>query len=288
VGNQGELAIQIEIGDGAPSVLAYVEAPNEAFDDEELKDLYLGAVCCEELDELSSVMLRACLEAKRGDLPTWVWEEPILKPIFEQYTMGVVAVYAGKKYKPVDKKVRPVYEDLPQKFRIVQEIKGDSLKNIPVLNPNPGDFVPKGRYTLERKEHMDKVHGQDFLSPEELKLVHHLIAEQNEAFAWDDSEHGSFREDFFPPVQIPVIPHKPWVLKNIPIPPGIREEVCRIIKTKEAAGVYEPSNSSYRFRWFCVIKKDGKSLCIVHSLEPLNAVMIAHSGLPPATEDLAE
>ena len=121
-----------------------------------------------------------------------------------------------------------------------------------------------------------------------MKLVHQLIAEQNEAFAWNDSERGSFHEDFFPPVQIPVIPHKPWVLKNISILPGIHEEVCRIIKMKEAAGVYEPSNSSYCSRWFCVIKKDRKSLRIVHSLEPLNAVTITDSGLPPVAKDLAE
>src|SRR5271168_259651 len=48
--------------------------------------------------------------------------------------------------------------------------------------------------------------------------------------------------------------------------------ICRIIKSKLQAGVYEPSNSSYRSRWFCVIKKDGKNLRIVHSLEPLNEV----------------
>ncbi len=37
-----------------------------------------------------------------------------------------------------------------------------------------------------------------------------------------------------------------------------------------------------------VLKKDGKSLRIVHSLEPLNKVTIAHSGLPLATDPLAE
>ncbi len=37
-----------------------------------------------------------------------------------------------------------------------------------------------------------------------------------------------------------------------------------------------------------VLKKDGKSLCIVHSLEPLNEVTIAHSGLPLATDPLTE
>ena len=60
------------------------------------------------------------------------------------------------------------------------------------------------------------------------------------------------------------------------------------MKRKIEAGVYEPSNASYRSRWFCVVKKDGKSLRIVHSLEPLNAVTIQHSGVPPATEELAE
>ena len=53
------------------------------------------------------------------------------------------------------------------------------------------------------------------------------------------------------------------------------------------AGVYEPSNSSCGSRWFCVLKKDGKSLRLVHSLEPLNEVTIAHSGVPLATETLA-
>jgi hypothetical protein len=53
------------------------------------------------------------------------------------------------------------------------------------------------------------------------------------------------------------------------------------------AGVFEPSNSSYRNRWFTVPKKDG-ALRWVESLEELNAVTIAHSGVPPFTEQLAE
>jgi hypothetical protein len=111
---------------------------------------------------------------------------------------------------------------------------------------------------------------------------------QNTGFAWNDTERGRFREDFFPPVSIPVIPHTPWVLRNIPIPPGIYDEVCKIIRTKINAGVYEPSNSSYRSRWFTVLKKGGISLRLVHSLEPLNKVTIQHSGVPPHTEQIAE
>ncbi|KDR65752.1 hypothetical protein GALMADRAFT_20266, partial [Galerina marginata CBS 339.88] len=136
---------------------------------------------------------------------------------------------------------------------------------MPELNPNPTDFVPTGRYTETRQKVFDKVHEGDFLLPEERKLVHNVMMNQNEAFAWEDSERGTFREDFFPPVVIPTVEHTPWVYKNIPIPPGLYDEVCRIIKSKRDSGVYQASNS----------------------LEPLNAVTIAHSGVPPATEDLA-
>ena len=36
-----------------------------------------------------------------------------------------------------------------------------------------------------------------------------------------------------------------------------------------------------------MLKKDGKSLRLVHRLEPLNEVTTAYSGVPPATETLA-
>ena len=195
------------------------------------------------------------------------------------------AVYT--KYKPVALKVKPLFTDLPAKYRIIREIQGDPLENMPVLNPNPPEFKPTGRYTLERKEAMDLVHEGDFLWPEERKLVHHVMMEQEKAFAWDDAERGSFRTDFFPPIVMPVVEHTPWVYRNIPIPAGIYNEVCKMVQKKLDAGVYEPSNASYRSRWFTVAKKDGKSLRIVHSLEPLNAITIAHSGVPPATEELA-
>jgi hypothetical protein len=52
-------------------------------------------------------------------------------------------------------------------------------------------------------------------------------------------------------------------------------------------GVFELSNSSYRNHWFTVLKKDG-ALRWVESLEELNAVTIAHSGVLPFTEQLAE
>lgn len=185
------------------------------------------------------------------------------------------------------KKVKPVLVPLPDQFRIVRRIVGDPLADMPPLSPHPPLSVPTGRYTQERKDAMDKLYGGDFLWPDERGLLHQLIMQQNNAFVWNDEERGQFREDFFPPVVIPTIPHRPWVQRNIPIPLGLFDEACAIMRRKEAAGVYEPSNLSYRSRWFCVVKKGGKSLHLVHSL-PLNAVTIAYSGVPPFAEQLAE
>ena len=198
---------------------------------------------------------------------------------------GDFAQYLKKKYKPVALKVKPVYSDLPEKFRIKRDIKGNPLADMPALNPISPEFTPTGRYNEERREQFQELH-QDFLTEEEMKLLHQLMMNQNGAFAWDESEKGRFREDFFPPVDIPVIEHKPWVLKNIPVPPGMYKELCEIVRDKIKTGVYEPSNSPYRSRWFAVAKK-VKGYRIVHSLEPLNAATIAHSGIPPATEELA-
>ncbi|KAJ3473444.1 hypothetical protein NLI96_g12996 [Meripilus lineatus] len=177
---------------------------------------------------------------------------------------------------------------LPEKFRIRREITGDPLEHIPSLSPNPPPFVPSGRYTAERREQLHRDHGSEFLNPAEFDLMDDFMVKHDTAFAWDDSEKGRFKPEYFPPVDFAVVEHKPWVQRNIPIPPGIYDEVCRIIKDKIASGVYEPSNSSYRSRWFCVLKKDGKSLRIVHSLEPLNAVTIRQSGVTPTPDHLAE
>ncbi|OBZ67402.1 hypothetical protein A0H81_12564 [Grifola frondosa] len=45
-----------------------------------------------------------------------------------------------KKYKPVALKVRPVLATLPNRFRIVRNIQGDPLADMPPLDPNPPTF----------------------------------------------------------------------------------------------------------------------------------------------------
>jgi len=71
---------------------------------------------------------------------------------------------------------------LPEKFRIIREIMGNPLKDLPRLPEYPPEFIPKGRYTTERKEKLDLGHTSNFLWPEEQKLMHWIVAEQNQVF----------------------------------------------------------------------------------------------------------
>jgi hypothetical protein len=300
--SQGDVALIIERDDQTGQCMIIGETKPQdglAFQEKELRDVYMEQAIPErslEDEDREKLYKYFCQTSHVKDREKYSLQpRGVFGQVVEWEPEGTVdpqpetvSVLATKKYKKVADKVRPVYQDLPEKFRIVRNITGDPLANMPKLSPRPPEFTPTGRYTQERKEAFDKVHEGDFLWPEERKLVHQLVMQQNKGFAWDDSEKGRFRSDFFPPVEIPVVEHVPWVLKNIPIPPGMHQRVCEFIKTKIDAGTYEPSSSSYRSRWFTVLKKDQVSFRIVHSLEPLNAVTIAHSGLPPVMETLAE
>ena len=77
-------------------------------------------------------------------------------------------------------------------------------------------------------------------------------------------------------------------LKKHPILPGIYDKVVEVIKHKIRTGIFEASNLSYHSRWFCVPKKDGKSLRLVHDLQPLNAITIRDSALIPIVEQYTE
>jgi hypothetical protein len=73
-----------------------------------------------------------------------------------------------------------------------------------------------------------------------------------------------------------------------PIPPGLHDELVKIIRDKIVSGAYEPSNAAYRSRWFCVIKCDRSSLHVVHDLRPFNAITIGDVSVPPIMEQLVE
>ena len=60
-----------------------------------------------------------------------------------------------------------------------------------------------------------------------------------------------------------------------------------MIQKKIDSGVYEPLNSLYQSKWFCVAKKNG-SVGIIHDLQPLNAVTIWDATTLPYVKHFAE
>lgn len=189
-------------------------------------------------------------------------------------------------YKRVDQKVRPVPGIFPENIKVRRIIPEDPLLSLPPLSVTPSDFVPTTKLTAERMNDL-KIHADGFLWPEEVKLFKNVLALNERSLAFHQSERGTFREEYFSPYIYPVIDHIPWVHRNIPIPPGIRDKVISLLREKIDAGVYEPSQASYRSKWFCVLKKNG-SLRIVHDLQPLNAVSIRDAGMPPVLDDFVE
>jgi hypothetical protein len=189
-------------------------------------------------------------------------------------------------YKKVARKVKPVPASLPEDFCTICCIPSDpllSLLPLPVHHPN---FTPGSCLTQEQLNDL-QLDRYDFLQPEELKLLQHILLLNETGLAWTEAEKGRFWDDYFSPVKIPIVEHVPWAQQNIPIPPSIQDKVIQIFKDKFAAGVYKHSDASYCSRWFCIKKKSG-ALCLVHDLQPLNTVTIHNSGVPPLAEQLIE
>ena len=189
-------------------------------------------------------------------------------------------------YKRVDKKIHPVSTSFPTDFRVIRQIPEDPLLSLPELSKHPPDFIPTAKISQERMNELN-VNPTGFLSSEEEKLFKHVLVLNESGIAFVDAERGTLKESYFTPYIIPTIPHIPWEYQNIPIPPGLMPKVLEVLKLKIDAGVYEHSQSSYRSKWFVVLKKNGK-LRIVHDLQPLNQVSIRDAGMMPIVDDFVE
>lgn len=189
-------------------------------------------------------------------------------------------------YKSVDKKIKPVSGTFPEAARVHRQFPHDPLDGLPQLPTNPSKFIPNLHMTEERMKILN-INSTGFLWAEEEKLFQQVMILNQGALAFEEVDRGTFSESYFSPYIIPTVPHTPWEYRNIPIPPGIKDKVIELLKHKMSAGVYEMSQSAYRSRWFCVLKKSGK-LRIVHDLQPLNAVTIRDAGLPPIIDDFVE
>lgn len=193
-----------------------------------------------------------------------------------------------KRYKPVAIKVKPTSEKLPEDFRVVRNRPSDCMDSLPELPEHPPQWTPTTDHLTQERMDGFKLDADEFLTQEEIKLFQFIINHHQTVFAWEERERRRFKSEYFPPIKYPVVPHEPWVDPHHPIPPGIRDQLIKLLLEKIAAGVYEPSSSSYRSGWFCVMKKDGKSLRIVHNLQRLNSVTIRDAGTLPTPDEFSE
>jgi hypothetical protein len=136
-----------------------------------------------------------------------------------------------RKYRKAEDRIQPITTQLPKEFHIICNIIRDPLENMAVLLTYPPDFVPGLRYTQEWYKKL-QLNPDGFLWPEEEKLAHHLVREQEECLSWIEQGKGEFRQDFFPLVRIPTVSQMPWVYKNIPILQGLHDELIKIICDK--------------------------------------------------------
>jgi hypothetical protein len=118
----------------------------------------------------------------------------VMTGIVYPHNITPLSSYVVKKYKPVTRKIRPVATELPERFHIVRNIKGDPLSTLPDLPTRPKPFEPTQRYTEVRKAIIDAAHPGEFLWPQERLLLHQFMLVHQDGFAWDDSERGHFKE----------------------------------------------------------------------------------------------
>ena len=204
--------------------------------------------------------------------------------LHSQYTLNPICHTFA--YKKVANCGKPVATTMPQHACIVCRFPEDPLRTLPHLSTHPPEFGPGEHLTHEC---MTELGVLDNLSlwPKEQNLTAQVLLLNELGLAWDESEKGRFRDEYFNPVVIPTVEHTPWVHQRPPIPPSIHDKVIKLIKSKIASGVYKPSNSSYQSHWFCIAKKNG-SICIVHDLQPLNAVTIKDVATLPYVEHFTE
>src|SRR6202453_854672 len=195
--DQGEFAVIINhnSNNGATHIEAFTQIPFSSISSP-VSHIYLSA--CNLFDSNCTTIHTPNIDAA-----------PDIQKSHERLKTISTYLLMKKKHKPVAKKIHSAIAELPEKFHIIQKITGDPLADLLVLNPDPPPFVPCGRYTEERKEKMDKVHPPGFMWPAERALLHDFICKHEHGFAWDNTERGHFRTDFFPPVDFPLLPHTP-------------------------------------------------------------------------------
>ncbi|KAF8296982.1 hypothetical protein DL93DRAFT_2068260, partial [Clavulina sp. PMI_390] len=164
----------------------------------------------------------------------------------------------GAKYKPVAVKKRPVPVSLPYRRREpYKPLPEPVLPEFPIHPPHYSQFQYTEKLTKERMSGIKDNIQVGILTEDEVSLLFWVLAQNEDALAFDDSERGTFKEEYFPDYIIETVPHEPWQESPIPIAAGLKDEVRSMLRKQVEAGTLEHADSSYRSRIFVVQKPKG-------------------------------
>ena len=242
-------------------------------------------------DRPFTFLLERQYQARHFTKPGIDWENDVLifpenPELLHSDFLEDIPLKAYGAYKRVAQKVHPIPGVVPEEARVRHSFPHNPLDTLPQLSPTPPKFVPTERLTAERMVDLN-INPDNFLWPKEEKLFQQVLTFNEATLPYEEKDRGTLKKEYFSDYIMPTIPHTPWEYKNIPIPPGVRDRVIEMLKSKIEAVVYEPSQSSYRGRWFCVLKKNG-GLRIVHDLQPLNKVSIRDASQLLIIDDFVE
>ncbi|KAF8314108.1 hypothetical protein DL93DRAFT_2039554, partial [Clavulina sp. PMI_390] len=161
-------------------------------------------------------------------------------------------------YKPKELRMRPVPVSAPSMPREpYKPIPEPDVPDMPHHPPNWRNYPYSERLTRERVAVIMDGIEPDFLSDDETSLLMWVVSQNESAIAFEDSERGTFKPEYFPDYTMEVVPHTPWQERTIPIPLAIRGEVEELLKKQIESGNLEPTYSSYRSSLFVVKKPKG-------------------------------
>ena len=91
---------------------------------------------------------------------------------------------------------------------MTRQFPHNPLVNLSKLPTRPPNFTPGERLTEDRLKELD-FNSDGFLWPEEEKLFIYLFKVNEHTLAFEEVHRGTFREDYFSPYIIPIVPHTP-------------------------------------------------------------------------------
>ena len=149
--------------------------------------------------------------------------------LLDAWRTGEYVAFAAK-YKPFSCKIRPFNQPMPQGLNLPLQrppLLRDPYQPLPRLMAGP--FVPKGRVTDERLQVVN-FGPEGWLVLDKLNVIKNVLAKRNQAIAFNESERRLLNDLYGLPYIIPVVEHKPWQKKHIPIPAAKLEECTRILR----------------------------------------------------------